>query len=109
METVQPYFEQALAWAREGYNQVNAVQGLIIAVVAAFLMGSYGRIFIISFGATLVHVVADVLLPVVANGAPLVLPPILESGYWRYVAVLFLGYFIIITVFYILKRTFLRG
>ncbi len=109
MEAVQPYFEQALAWAREGFNQVNAVQGLIIGVVAAFIMTQYGRIFVIALGATIIHIVADLVVPVIANGADFALPPLLETSFWRYVAVLYLGYFIVITVFYIIKRTLLRG
>jgi hypothetical protein len=33
----------------------------------------------------------------------------MEPGYWRYAAVLFVGYLIVIGVFFFIKRLFLRN
>lgn len=108
MESLQPFLDHTLAFFREGFNQVNAVQGLIIALVAAVLLTKYGRILIVVFGATLVHLIADVLLPVVANGADFALPQLLTGPYWRYIATLYVGYFVVVTLFYVIKRILFR-
>ena len=64
-----------LAFFRQGFpSLVNGVQGLIIALVAALLLPSMGRLPVFVVGATLVHIVVDALLPVLARGAPLRLP-----------------------------------
>lgn len=93
---------------RTGFNEVNAVQGLLIALIATVLMSSYKQIFAYAFGAALIHVVMDVMLPVLARGGTFRLPPLLEPAYWQYVATLFVGFLIIILLFFFLKRTFLR-
>ena len=108
MEAVWGYLDQALDFMRRGYANVNAVQGLLIAFGAAYLMTDYRRILVISFGATLVHLAFDVMLPVLANGAAFKLPPIFEQWYWEYALSLFVGYLVVISIFYLIKRTVFR-
>ncbi len=100
--------DSALVIARDGFDQVNAVQGLIIALVAALALPSWRRLPMIVVGATAVHIAADVLLPVIVNGAALKLPAFLEVDFWRYVAALLVGYLLIITVFSLIKKLFLK-
>jgi hypothetical protein len=109
METLQTLLNDANVYLQSGFAHINAVQGLIIAIVAAFLMHSWGRIIAFALGATVVHLVADVMLPVLANGAAFRLPPLVDSGYWRYVLALIVGYLVVITVFYVVKRVLLRA
>jgi len=97
-----------LDFARDGFDQVNAVQGLIIALVAALLLPSWRRLPVFVFGAAAVHVAVDVLLPVVGGGASLRLPDVLEFYFWRYVAALLIGYLIIIAILMLIKRVILR-
>lgn len=59
-------------------------------------------------GATVVHVLVDVLMPVVTRGAPLLLPDILEFPFWRYVAVLLAGYLVVIAVLMLVRRLLLK-
>lgn len=93
---------------RAGFDQVNAVQGLIIALVAALIMPGWRRLPVFVLGATLTHLIVDALLPViVANGA-LRLPPVLELAFWRYAAALLVGYLIVIALFTLLRRVLLR-
>ncbi len=98
----------ALALAREGFDQVNAVQGLIIALVAALILPSWRRLPMVVVGAALVHVVVDTLLPVLSGGAALRLPEFLELSFWRYVATLLVGYLVVIAVFALIKRLVLK-
>lgn len=104
MDALQP----VLDFFRQGFSTVNGVQGLIIALVAALLLPSWGRLIVFVIGATLVHLLVDILLPVIANNAALRLPDILAMPFWRYVAVLLAGYLIVISVLALLKRLLLK-
>jgi hypothetical protein len=97
-----------LDFARAGFDQVNAIQGLIIALVAAFILPDWRRLPMITVGAAAVHLAVDLILPVLANGAAFRLPDVLELPFWRYVATLLIGYLIIIAVFALIKRLVLR-
>jgi len=89
---------------REGFDHVNAVLGIIIAVVAAFVMPSWRRIWAITLGATVVHLIAEVMLPVLADHASFRLPPdLLMLSYWRAAIALYLGYLVVIAVFFFVK------
>ncbi|MEO1038265.1 MAG: hypothetical protein AAFX09_01875 [Pseudomonadota bacterium] len=100
--------DSVISLLREGFYQVNAVQGLIIALVAAFLIGGWRRLPAFALGAALVHVLVDTLLPVLSAGAALTLPPLVELGFWRYFVTLIIGYLIVIAVLMLLKRVLLR-
>lgn len=93
---------------REGFNQVNALEGLIIALVAALFVPAWHRVWAVALGATLVTVILNVLLPVLADHAQFRLPPLMNPEFWRFMAVLFVGYMVVIGVFFFLKRLFLR-
>jgi hypothetical protein len=109
METINELFNTATAYMQTGFYQINAVQGLLIALVAAYLLPTWGRIFVVAFGAVLVHLIFDMMLPVLANNAAFRLPPIVDSEYWRYALTLYVGYLLVITVFYVIKRMMLGG
>ena len=93
---------------RAGFNQVNAVEGLVIALIAALFVPAWSRVWAVALGAVLVTVILNVMLPVLADHATFHLPPLMEPGFWRFMAVLFVGYLIVIGVFFFLKRLFLR-
>lgn len=97
-----------LDFFRAGFDSVNAVQGLIIVLVAALMMPDWKRLPAFVLGAVVVHVLVDSLLPVLAGGAPLSLPPILEGWFWRYAATLAGGYLIVIALLTVIRRLILR-
>ncbi len=99
---------EILAFLRAGFNEINAVQGLLIALVAAIVLPDLKRLPVIVLAATVIHLAVDVLIPVIANGAALRLPPVLEGHYWRYAAVVLVGYLVVISIFAILKRIFFK-
>jgi hypothetical protein len=95
---------------RAGFHTVNAVEGLVIALVAALLVPAWHRLWAVALGATVVNLVIDTLIPVVAYHRTFQLPPnLLEVSYWEYALVLFVGYLVVIGVFFFIKRLFLRG
>ena len=96
---------------REGFAHVNGALGLLIALFGAYQLSEWRRIWAVALGATLAHLVAVVVLPVLVNEGSFRLPPdLLELSYWKTAAALFLGYLIAIAVFFALKTQFLtRG
>lgn len=88
--------------AQGGFDGVNQVMGLLIAVIAALLMPAWSRLWATALGAALVHVAIGVIRPVLDGGA-LVLPDLLTLTFWMGVLALFLGYAIVIAVFFLIK------
>ena len=94
---------------REGFNQVNALEGLIIALIAVLFVPAWKQVITVALGATLATIIINALLPVLADNARFRLPPLTEPSFWHFVAVLFVGYLIVIGVFFFLKRLFLSA
>ena len=108
MEQISAFFSELLEWAREGYAQINALQGLIIALYATSKMAYWSRVFVVAGSASIIHAIADFLLPAIVNDTAPNLPPVLEGDYWKYLAVLYLGYIVLISLFYVVKRTLMK-
>ena len=94
--------------AQGGFDGVNQVTGLLIAIIAALLMTAWSRRWATALGAALVHVAIGVLRPVLDGGA-FVLPNLLTLGFWMSVLALFLGYAIVIAVFFLIKSLVTGG
>ncbi|MGQ0742684.1 MAG: hypothetical protein ACT4OG_10440 [Alphaproteobacteria bacterium] len=114
MESFDYYFNEVVDFVdqglQQGFSDVNAVLGLIIAFVAVIGMSQWRNLWMISLFATLVHLVAKVMIPVLANQAPFQLPPdLLQWSYWRMAAALYFGYLVVIAVFFLIKKTMLKG
>lgn len=109
MEWIEQLFSAVNDYMHAGFYKVNAVQGLLIAMVAAYLLSKWSRIFVVALGATLVHVILDVMIPVLGRNAAFRLPPLVDIEYWRYLLALYIGFLIIIPVFYLIKIIVLRG
>lgn len=88
--------------AQGGFDGVNQVVGLLIAVIAALLMTSWGRLWASALGAALAHVAVGLIRPVL-DGGPFLLPDLLSLAFWMGVLALFLGYAIVIAVFFLIK------
>src|SRR5271155_1293467 len=78
---------------RDGFAHVNAVLGLIIALVATYALSSWKRLWAVALAATVVHLISIVMLPVLDNRESFHLPPdLVELSYWRAAFALYLGY-----------------
>lgn len=102
------YAEQAYDFLRSGYAEINGLQGLLIALIATIFVSEWKKLPPVVLGAVAAHVVIDVLAPVFANDAPLVLPPIFDGWWWRYVLVLLAGYLVVIALLTFLRMAILR-
>lgn len=98
-----------LDFAREGFAEVNAVQGLVVAVLAALSMSQWSRLFVVAAGAVVAHIGLDILSPVFAEVGPLRLPDVLEPYFWRYLGLLYAGYVIAVGILFAVKRVVIRG
>jgi ABC-type glycerol-3-phosphate transport system permease component len=114
MQGFDYYFNETVDFLNTGFHQgfadVNAVLGLIIAFLAVLGMSRWNQLLAMGLFATLVHLVAKVMLPVLTNQVRFELPPdLLQMSYWRMAAALYLGYLVVIAVFFFVKKTMLKG
>ena len=93
--------------AQGGFDGVNQVMGLLIAVIAALIMPGWSRLWATALGAAFIHILIGVVRPMLDGGA-LVLPALLSLDFWMTVLALFLGYAIVIAVFFFI-RTLVTG
>ena len=103
MDQLTHVFDVVLAFLQAGYDQVNALLGLFIALFAMLQLSSWRKLWEVALAATLIHIVALVLIPVLDHYAPLHLPPLLQLGFWRNAAALYVGYVIVIAVFFFIR------
>jgi molybdopterin-guanine dinucleotide biosynthesis protein A len=96
-------------YLQTGFAHVNVVQGLLIAIVAAFMTYRWSSVFIVAIGAAVVHVLVDALLPVLNKAGDFHLPPVVDKEYWHYLLALYLGYIVAITMFYVVKRVLISA
>jgi hypothetical protein len=109
MEWIQHFLAAVNDYMQTGFYKVNAIQGLLIAMGAAYVLPKWNRLFVVALGATLVYVVFDIMIPVLARNAAFKLPPLVDVEYWRYVLALYIGFLIIIPVFFLAKVLLLRS
>ena len=109
MELAQSILHIVLGYFQAGFYHVNGVQGLLIAGVLAYSMPTWQRLPSTAVVAVIAQVILGVMLPVLANGSALKLPPLVEVGYWKYLAELFAGYLLVVALFFFVKSLVLGG
>lgn len=102
LDSLAAFLGGLFALAEGGFDGVNQVMGLIIALIAAILMPAWRSLWGSALGAALIHIIIQTLRPALDGGA-IALPPLMELGFWMTVLALFLGYAIVIAVFFFLK------
>ena len=101
--------DQAVAYLREGFANINNPKGLLIALAAVLFMGSWKQWLPLALVALVIHIAIDRLQPVLGGGGgDVTLPPLMEESFWTQALVLFLGYLVIIGIFYFLKSLLFR-
>ncbi|MGE3143264.1 MAG: hypothetical protein AB7L65_08075, partial [Hyphomonadaceae bacterium] len=99
---------EAFDFLRHGFDQTNQVQGLLIALAATVFMQNWKQWLGVALLALLVHVAVDAIVPVLAGTQAFKLPPLMESAFWLQCASRYVGYLIVIGVFFAVKRVLLR-
>jgi hypothetical protein len=104
------YVDQAVAILRDGFANANNPKGILIALAAVVFVSSWRQWLPVALVATIIHVAIDQLAPVLAGGGGSVtLPPLMETSFWTQTGVLFVGYAIVIAVFFLIKGMFFKG
>ncbi len=91
--------------AQGGFDTINQVTGLIIAVIATFMMPAWNRLWATSLGAAFIFILVGLLRPLLDGGA-FVMPPLLTLTFWMTVLALFLGFAVVIAVMFFIKSLF---
>lgn len=109
METLMNYVNEAWDLLRQGFTQINAILGLLIALFFAWRMSKWKDLWKVALAATVIYVVARVLVPVIDHNAPFRLPPLVEGAFiWNLVA-LFLGFLLVLAAFFFVKKSVFSG
>lgn len=115
MADISYYFHEIIGFLRngahEGFGHINnTALGIIIGLYAAYQLHEFKKIWRQALLATILHRFAEIMLPVLANGSRFELPPnLLELSYWEATAVLYIGYLIVIAVFFFIKTRVLSS
>lgn len=102
LQQIYGLFQSVVALADTGFDGVNQVVGLVIAALAALMMTSWRGLWATALGAVVVHILIGMVKPML-DGGSLLLPDILTAGFWIAGFALFLGYAIVIAIFYFIK------
>ena len=95
--------------AQGGFDTINQVTGLIIAVIATLMMPAWSRLWATALGSALVFILVGLLRPLLDGGA-FVMPALLTVTFWMTVLALFLGFAVVIAVMFFIKSLFVgRG
>jgi len=116
MDDFSNLLNQILDFLQRGFSQVNGgpILGVIIAIVAVFLLQSWGRLWIMALGALLAFlVIGRWVLPFINNGGtlpkPLLPPDMMTGNYWVGLAAMYVGFFVVIGVLYFIKKHLFRN
>ena len=107
LDQVSSLFSSLFSLAQGGFDGVNQVVGLVIALIAALMMPSWRSLGGTAVGAVIVDRLILMLRPALDGGA-IALPDIMTQSFWMTAFALFLGYAIVIAIFFLLK-TILTG
>ncbi len=108
-DSIGAFLSGIFGLAQGGFDTINQVTGLIIAVIATFMMPAWNRLWATSLGAAFVFILVGLLRPLLDGGA-FVMPPLLTMGFWMMVLALFLGFAVVIAVMFFIKSLFIgRG
>jgi hypothetical protein len=106
----QPYLMQAYDFVHASFSSVNSQVGLLlVALVAAILMKSWKQLFPMAALAVLVDVAVMTLAPLLSRGhGQFRLPDLLSPQTLLGFLALYIGFLIVIAIFYLIKSMFVK-
>jgi hypothetical protein len=109
MESLGSILNPILDFLQTGFDKVNAVQGLLIALFATVLMRKWAQLFIVAAGATLFYVALNAVIPILTKGGEIKLPRVVDIVFWQDALSFFVGFVIIIAMFFAVKSVLFRS
>jgi hypothetical protein len=107
LHTIGSFFNPILDYLQNGFNTVNAWQGLVVALLAVVLMRRWGQVLFVTLGAAVVYILVEHFWPIVQGGATLKLPNVTAPAFWTRLGAVYVGLFIIISMFFAVKSVVL--
>jgi hypothetical protein len=102
MDTLAHYWNEFWVYFREGLNNVNPIQALVIALLGAMATSSFVGLFIAAALSVVIHLLVNALLPVLINHKDFV-APVMDNAFWHYALSLFILYFVGIGILFLIK------
>jgi hypothetical protein len=101
-----------LDFLRNGFEQINTIQGIVIALFAVVLMQRWRQLPIIVLGAWIVNYIVDQLRPMVASGgmnlSQIKLPHVMDAAFWIDAVSSYAGLLIVVAMFFAVKSVLFR-
>lgn len=108
-DSIGAFLSGLFGLAQGGFDTINQVTGLIIAVIAALMMPAWSRLWATALGSAFVFILVGLVRPMLDGGA-FVMPELLTMTFWMTVLALFLGFAVVIAVMFFIKSLFVgRG
>lgn len=109
MDGVQSFLDSVLEFMRSGFNETNQLQGLLIALAATVFMQTWRQWPGVALLAVVVHIAIDLIVPVLAGGQEFRLPQFFEAAFWMQSIARYVGYLIVVGIFFAVKRVLFKG
>jgi hypothetical protein len=94
---------------QSSFTVTNTLLGLIIGLMAVFLMRGWGQIWVLTLVSAVVFVVIEHMLPILRGSATLRLPNVVAPEFWQRLAAAYVGLLVILAVFYFIKSTIVKS
>ena len=107
MDMIIAFFQQLWELAQTGFSGVNQVLGILIAIVGALMMHNWRDLWRTAAGAAVIQVIIGAVLPML-NGGQFTLPNVMSLTFWMMLLALFLGFSVVIALFFFVKSLFTR-
>jgi hypothetical protein len=91
-----------VAIIRDGISHINPIQGLIIGVLAGWMVGSIGSLIVTPVVAAIVYVAVDALKPVIFDHKPFAMPA-MDTPFWHHFASLYVAFLVIAAVIWAIR------
>lgn len=113
MDSFSQFLNEIWDFLQRGFSEVNGgpILGVIIALVAAFMMHSWSRLWAVALGALVAfEVIGRWILPFINNGGKLPTPLLpsntMTGDFWIGILALYVGFFLIIGILFFIKKQF---
>jgi len=107
LNSLGDFFNPILNYFQNGFDSVNAWQGIVVALLAVIVMRRWGQLLLITLGAAVVYLLVEHFWPIVTQGAELRLPYVTEPQFWQRLGAVYAGLLIIIAMFFAVKSVLL--
>jgi O-acetyl-ADP-ribose deacetylase (regulator of RNase III) len=108
MGSAEQVLIDAIAFLQSALASVSGIKGLAIALLGAYYLADWQRVFAVALGAMAADVVIDAVIPVAWSGA-MAVPPFADVTYGAHLLKLYAGYLIVISVFFLVKSLLKEG